>query len=449
MRPRTYRATAAAISVISLSLGMSLLSFQPATAAIVYIIKDLGAFSTSPTGYNAAKALNDSGQVVGHAFLDNIGDRGFLYSGGLMHDLGAYPVSGYTQTYPLAINNSGKIVGYAAKPLGSSIQGFSSTGGPLAPLSTFILAAMGINDAGQILALYYDYFMVAGSGNIWPRVRLVSGAGNLLLGENPDWPIASINRAGLMSGSQVNQATGAQSGAVFYGTASNSPILDVGVEPGQTNTRLLMANNLGQAVGHSDQHAVFYSNNLLVSIGALGGTSSSALGINDSGLVVGWADTPTDRHAFLYQHGVMQDLNSLVSPDSGWVLAEARAINSKGQIIANGTHHGLYRPALLTPIPPVVFVPGGGVRPEVLRIVPSPSSRGSAIEFGRPARDGGAIRIFDAQGREVRSFALRAGDRRLEWDGTSANGDRVVSGVYLVQARVDGKDFVGRAVLLR
>ena len=437
-------------------LSLCLLSFAPgrAAGAIVYTIKDLGALSVA-NPRTVARALNDSGQVVGFSNVDNIGDRGFFFSGGVMHDLGVYPVGGYAITLPSGINNSGTIVGQAVHSTFdfSNPQAFSSNGLSYTPLGNGLAAAIDINDAGKILALqtyFQSYLMVVGSGNNWPQVRLVSGFGQLSQGDDPSWPISSINRLGLMAGSEPNPQTNWQSGVIFYGTASSSPVLDVGTEPGQTGSVLMRVNNLGQAAGYSGTHAVLFSNNTLVNLGNLGGTYNRAFGINDSGQVVGTASlASTASHAFIYQHGAMQDLNSLISPDSGWVLSEARAINNEGQIIANGIHRGQSRAALMTPIPVVVFVPGGGIRPASLRVVPSPTTRGVGIEFDRPAREVGPVGIFDAQGRLVRELVLRAGENRVTWDGTGSRGERLASGVYLVQSRIDGREYVGRAVLLR
>jgi hypothetical protein len=47
----------------------------------------------------------------------------------------------------------------------------------------------------------------------------------------------------------------------------------------------------------------------------------------------------------------MQDLNSLIPPNSGWLLTHAYAINEKGQIAGIGIYLGRYRAYLLSPGP--------------------------------------------------------------------------------------------------
>jgi hypothetical protein len=47
----------------------------------------------------------------------------------------------------------------------------------------------------------------------------------------------------------------------------------------------------------------------------------------------------------------MVDLNSLISPTSGWVLEQANAINDNGQIVGFGTIDGETHGFLLTPVP--------------------------------------------------------------------------------------------------
>ena len=79
-------------------------------------------------------------------------------------------------------------------------------------------------------------------------------------------------------------------------------------------------------------------------LGTLGGSRSWASAINDSGQVVGYSYLAGDQnyHAFLYNStNGMKDLNDLIPADSGWTIEEATAINSNGQIAANGWPDGM------------------------------------------------------------------------------------------------------------
>ena len=108
--------------------------------------------------------------------------------------------------------------------------------------------------------------------------------------------------------------------------------------------------------------AVLYSGDAIVDLGVLAAPydiASFALGINNEGQVVGQSNSSfPDSAAFLYSGGAMLDLNSMISPSSGWQLTTATAINDNGQIVGYGTNpSGQTDAFLLTPTPePSAFV---------------------------------------------------------------------------------------------
>ena len=78
---------------------------------------------------------------------------------------------------------------------------------------------------------------------------------------------------------------------------------------------------------------------------------SAAYAVNNAGEVVGYAEADDGEfHAFRYTNdGGMQDLNALLSENSGWVLQVAHGINDQGQIVGWGVLNGVRRAFLLTP----------------------------------------------------------------------------------------------------
>jgi probable HAF family extracellular repeat protein len=113
---------------------------------------------------------------------------------------------------------------------------------------------------------------------------------------------------------------------LLFGAASVTPIPDL--------ITANAINNMPQIVGSvpfgANQHAAIESGGSFVDIGTLGGSASEALGVNDAGAIVGWANLPGDSaaHAFRYANGVMSDLGTL-----GGASSVANAINSAGTVV--------------------------------------------------------------------------------------------------------------------
>ncbi len=87
--------------------------------------------------------------------------------------------------------------------------------------------------------------------------------------------------------------------------------------------------------------------------GLPGYTQSGVGGINASGVVVGEVQKagsyPPQTRAALWRAGGAADLNTRISPDSGWVLQSATSINDAGDIVGYGLVAGQTRAFLLTP----------------------------------------------------------------------------------------------------
>ncbi len=137
-------------------------------------------------------------------------------------------------------------------------------------------------------------------------------------------------------------------GGLVVGYSSTNPIQAVRYADGTWNNVGTLGgswstangiNASGQIAGSSDvggdtSHAFLYSGEVMQDLGTLGGTCSWANAINSGGQVVGqsYRSGGTDGYAFLYYGGVMQDLGSLggTSPFY-WGVSRANAINDAGQ----------------------------------------------------------------------------------------------------------------------
>ncbi len=78
--------------------------------------------------------------------------------------------------------------------------------------------------------------------------------------------------------------------------------------------------------------------------------------------MVGESNDPQDVNlfAFLYDDGVMTDLNALIDPALGWTLQQAVGINDSGQIAAYGCRGEVCDALLLDGAPGAAPVPEPG-----------------------------------------------------------------------------------------
>jgi len=122
----------------------------------------------------------------------------------------------------------------------------------------------------------------------------------------------------------------------------DSKVIDLGSLGGITNNFSFDINNLDEVVGDSDlagdtaQHAFLWTKETgMQDLGTLpGDTGSSTESINNLGQIVGVSYTDVSSNAFIWQHGVMTNLNTLTCPGSIF-LANALGVSDGGQIIGD------------------------------------------------------------------------------------------------------------------
>ena len=343
MRPLYY--------LSALGLSGALLGTLPATAQ-TYSVKDLGI--PPQAQFSGASGINQSGQVIGY-FGTNVPAgplSSFVYSDGkvIQLDFFAEGIAGDDRKNPWEEGDKRKL--RITGTLGNSAvlyqDNFLRTLGTLPGSSDS--AGSAVNSSGEVagVALY-----ITGS----EQAFLYKNGNMINLGALPGDPGAAalaINDAGDVTG--VSATPNGYFGHAFL--YHKDKMIDLGTVPGASVSWGLAINNSLQVAGYSYStdfsifHAFLWSNGKMKDLGVLSnGSQSGAEGINAWGQVVGNADVGQPNvliHAFLYNNGKMYDLNSLVPPNSGWVILYAEGINDKGEIAATGSLNGTQHAVLLT-----------------------------------------------------------------------------------------------------
>ena len=268
-----------------------------------------------------AREINEDGQAIGIGFPD----QGFFWDGTTLHrpDIAEAQLTG--------INDSGLVVG------GVEVGFIWDGTGELVRLGSvqrFVPFSRpeDINNRGQVVGTAFS-----NSRDVLPflwedgTIRELPGLGGI------QGRASAINEFGQVAGSADTRDF--TSHAVLW----DGEIQDLGTLGGPESFAVAI-NNLGQVVGSSEtadggSHAFLWDGRKMHDLGTLGGAASAAVDINDDGQVIGNADTADGRsHAFLWD-GKMHDLGTL-----GGDTIRARAINHLGQVVGNAeTEEGTTR----------------------------------------------------------------------------------------------------------
>ena len=295
-------------------------------AATTYTIVDLG--SVQPYG------VNSSGQVVGYKVAASGFFHAVLCSGGVIHDLGTL---GGTTSYAFGIDDGGQVVGQAYNSSGYG-HAFLYSGGTMNDLGTFFggktSSANCINNNGD-----YAGYGSTSAGAIYGFVT--SGIYTYKLAAN-----TTVFGVNFVSGQSMPNVVGKYSngkplayGVYFLGDLGGTLGTYYGI-----NDNNQVCGVAGTA-GNAEMHAIVCGTGTVTDLNAFGATQSQANGINNSGRVVG----TSGGLAFLYEDGVVKDLNTLVPSGTGWTLGAANAISSNGLIAGSGSLNGVGHAFLLIP----------------------------------------------------------------------------------------------------
>jgi probable HAF family extracellular repeat protein len=342
-----------------------------------YSVKELGTFGGTLSN---ASGINDTGWVVGDANLTgDVTEHASLWRHGVITDLGTLGGLNSGVGYPAMMDDRGLIAGNAQTsaidPLGESwgllfgctasfgacqgyqnlVRGFVWQHGVITALPTLggnnAVALGGVNNRGQMIG--YAESNVRNPNCATPQVLAYSaviwGPGRGDIHQLPTFPADSITAAFGINDRGDAVGTSGPCGFPSFAIAQhavlwhNGSVINLGGFGGAMSNVALAINDSDQVVGLSDvagdatAHAFFWSGGAMTDLGTLPGDYFSiAQAINDRGQIVGQScDQNGNCRAFLWQNGVMIDLNALTPPGSPLFLTAAEDIDSHGAIVGS------------------------------------------------------------------------------------------------------------------
>lgn len=341
---------ARALILVALVLACSTAPLAAQTPR-TYRADDLGSFGGLDL---VGLAINANGEIAGYGYLTDGTIRAFRWteSGGLQN-LGA---NGGWLSQAIAINDNGDVAGVYLDQFNNPHGFIAPREGAMRDLRTPERQIVGVNSitndgriAGQMFSLVPSFQVHA--------FRTLSDGTLQDLGDGTRASVAwRMNDAGQVTGYEALDVTGNSQSAFRF--SNEAGMVDLGTLGGPRSSGLAI-NNSGVIVGWSESPNDIWSRAirarpgaLLEDLGTLGGLYALAESINDPGTVVGWSAGYYFQTAFVYTDADgMIDLNTRVPP-SEWpgVMYDAVAINNSGQIVV--LYHGAEgtRTVRLTPV---------------------------------------------------------------------------------------------------
>jgi probable HAF family extracellular repeat protein len=309
-------------------------------------------------------------------------------------DLGTLPGGDFSRAND--INSRGQIVGESSTATTSN-HAFLFTDGIMFDLGLLPgvnnpfagSSANAINDQGQVVG----YSSASNNGPVHAFIfsdgsmRDLGTLGGIF--SEGDSVAADVNEEGLVVGYAIEPGTSTSHAFLFDGIQ----MYDLGTFPGGRSSYAHAINNSGQIVGYADTlagdyHAFLFSDGVMKDLGTLPGhTSSVARSIDDLGVVFGHSAGPNGDRAFVSKGGVMTDLGGVVVPDlnhiQGFNVAGLGAGWSNTREDAQGQIHAFRYIATPVFVPVVLsaFAQTGGAFFSSEMILANRGNRPAALRF--------------------------------------------------------------------
>jgi probable HAF family extracellular repeat protein len=371
MRIPAFASPAALVFALSALLVTTTATAQPAGIRERGIrLLDLGTLGGAES---SAWDIDENGRVVGWSQLPSGARRAFVSCADCtMQDLGTH--IGGNESISRAVSSNGQWVAGSSginafgPGFAQFTQGFVFNGGTMTSVNALycsctlnarhgISEAYGVNDHGTVVgwapvlrANYHHAFM-------W-KDGVIQDISEMDRGD-PSWSRAyDINNAEQIVGyidrdDDLTFSEGDREAFIWQDGAFRT--LDH--LPGYTSSTAVAINETGLVVGWSGDvtgsvsRAALWSGARVTELATLGSDiNSQALDVNDRGQVVGWSSNAAgETRAVFWQDSVVMDLNSLLPAGSGWQLIEARGINNRGMVVGTARINGELRAFVLIP----------------------------------------------------------------------------------------------------
>lgn len=327
---------------LAITLGFGLLSGLAVAAD--YQVIDLGA-NVSP------KDINSFSVIAGARNTDQYPNIAFRWT----PELGLEDLKG---TSANAINDAGRIAG------STLIGAFVLDGNSLKTWDE--QTAFGINELGNVsgsqagrnpyrtTSIPYNPAVLEGTRWTLMDIALVYPRGTRTGVYADIYSLVDINEGGYTVGSRRRYGLAGSSAIMiappYTSVNSGADVIYLptgGVANAINDQNLIVGTSA--ASSSTPAFAFLYDGVNVTNLGTLtGGSSSGAYDINESDVVVGYSQTSTGNHAFIWDASAgIRDLNTLAG-DPDWVLVSAAAINNAGDIVGTGLLNGKSHGFLLT-----------------------------------------------------------------------------------------------------